>query len=161
MIRYLRASGFALLLASPAMPGAIQTAALAQSATQPPYQQPAIAPPAAAPSWRRSAALELIAYVEQVGREGLDPADYRLEELRAAVDAGDEAGLSQIATDSFLKLSGDLSGGHVRGGDRRAWHMPDSSINGNEQQRLLSEVVGNGGVADKLKALLPTHAQYI
>ena len=143
------------------MPGAIQTAALAQSTPRLSYQQPAMLPPAAVPSWRRSAALELIAFVEQIGREGLDPADYRLEELRAAVDAGDEARWSQIASDSFLKLTGDLSGGHVRGADRRAWHMPDSSINGNDQQRLLAEAMSGGGVADKLNALLPTHAQYV
>ncbi len=160
MIHYLRASGLALLLGSAAIAGAIQTAAFAQSAPRLSYQQPAQPEPSPSPSWRRSAALELIAYIEQIGREGLDPSDYRLEELRAAVDGGDESSWSQIATDGFLKLSGDLSGGHVRGADRRAWHMPDSSINGNEQQRLLADVMRSGGLAEALNALLPTHTQY-
>jgi L,D-transpeptidase YcbB len=39
--------------------------------------------------------------------------------------------------------------------------MPDSSINGNEQQLLLANVMRSGGVADALNALLPTHAQYV
>ena len=160
MIRNLRASALVLLLAAPAMPGAIATAALAQAAPQLSYQQPAPLAPSPRPSWRRSAALELITYIEQIDREGLDPSDYRLEELRAAVDGSNESGWSQIASDAFLKLSADLSGGHVRGDDRRAWHMPDSSINGNEQQRLLADVMRGGGVAEALNALLPTHTQY-
>ena len=68
-------------LASPTMPGAIQTAAFAQNAT------PAASPPAATPArraaagadrqvWRREAARELLAYVEAIGEEGLDPAAY-------------------------------------------------------------------------------------
>ena len=164
MIRYLRASGLALMLASPSLSGAIQPAPLPQASPLPSAQQPAPqlpAPQLPAPAWRRAAVLELIAYVEQVGREGLDPADYRLAALRAAVGGGNEAAWSALAGDVFLKLSGDLSGGHVRGDDRRDWHMPDSSINGNEQQRLLAGVAQNGGVAETLNGLLPTHSQYV
>jgi L,D-transpeptidase YcbB len=160
MIRSLRASLLALMLAAPTMPGAIQTAALAQSAPRLSYQEPAQAPPQPAPVWRRSAALELVAYIEQIGREGLDPADYGLDRLRNAMESGDESGWSPIASAAFLQLTADLSGGHVRGDGRVDWHMPDVSINGNEQQRLLGLVMRDGGVADALNALLPTHSQY-
>ena len=158
MIRYLRASGLGLLLASSTLSAAIQPAASPQVPTPPSVQQPALPQPS--PVWPRRAALELTAYVEQIGREGLDPADYSLSELRTAISSGDETGWSAIASDVFRRLSGDLSGGHVRGDDRRGWHMPDSSINGNDQHRLLMGVVQNGGVAETLNALLPTHSQY-
>lgn len=160
MIRYLRASGLALLLASPTMPGAMQTAALAQSSPRLSYQEPVQLPPQPAPTWRRSAALELVAYIEQIDREGLEPAAYGLDRLRAAIDAGDEAAWTQAASEAFLKLTTDLSGGYVRGDGRVAWHMPDNSINGNEQQRLLADAMRGGGVAEALNALLPTHSQY-
>ena len=88
MIRYLRASGLALLLGSSTLSGAIQPAALAQTSPQPTIEQPVVQQPAApqpALAWRRAAAVELVAYVEQSGREGLDPADYRLAELRTSL----------------------------------------------------------------------------
>ncbi len=160
MIRQLRATALALLLASPTMPGAIQTAALAQSAPRLSYQQPVELPPQPASVWRRSAAMELLAYIEQIDREGLDPAAYDPASLRSAIDAGDEQGWSQAATQAFLKLSADLSGGHVRGNGRVDWHMPDTSINGNEQQLLLASVMREGRVAATLDALHPTHSQY-
>jgi L,D-transpeptidase YcbB len=160
MIRYLRASALALLLASPTMPGAIQTAALAQTSPRLSYQEPAQLPPQPASVWRRSAVSELVAYIEQVDREGLEPQAYSLDRLRTALDAGDEATWSQLANGAFLKLTADLSGGHVRGDSRVDWHMPDTSINGNEQQRLLALVSHDGGVAEVLNALLPSHSQY-
>ena len=108
MIRYLRASGLGLLLASSTLSAAIQPAASPQVPTPPSVQQPALPQPS--PVWPRRAALELTAYVEQIGREGLDPADYSLSELRTAISSGDETGWSAIASDVFRRLSGDLSG---------------------------------------------------
>jgi L,D-transpeptidase YcbB len=161
MTRTLRLSALAILLASPTMPGAIQTAARAQAQaqTQAPAASPALNPQPEPPGWRREVARELLLYIEQVGQEGLDPSDYQPERLRAAI-AGDETALSQVATPIFLRLVTDLSGGSVRGRSRVDWHMTDPTLDAAAQQRLLAQVARGGGVGAALDSLLPTHPQY-
>ena len=178
MFRPVRLSLLALLLASPTMPGALQTA-LAQGRPRLDYQAPPLpeppaapgqsaSPPAAAPApvvvpqpvlWSVGAVEELIRYVEAIGGEGLDPAAYSPGRLREAMARGDPAAMGAAASATFLKLTGDLSGGYVRGDDRVGWHMADSAIDGNRQQLLLAQAA-QGGVAPLLDSLLPTHPQY-
>src|SRR5687767_15898433 len=82
MIRNFRLGALAVLLASPTMPGAIQTAARAQADPTTLSAPPAVATPApvqAAVLWNVAAARELLSYVEAVGEEGLDPAAYSPE----------------------------------------------------------------------------------
>ena len=90
MTRSIRLTALVLLLASPTMPGAIQTAAFAQSGsapaaqtpvtppqvTPPPVAVPQVAPPPQPIVWRTDAAEELLRYIGRVGEEGLDPATY-------------------------------------------------------------------------------------
>jgi L,D-transpeptidase YcbB len=150
-------------LASPTMPGAIQTAARAQNAAQPAAQPPATTPtPPPAPTvtvWRREAARELLAYVEAIGEEGLDPAAYNPGRLRTALDTGDDAAIAPVATQTFLRLARDLSGGAVRGNSRGEIYVPDVTIGAARQQELLSRA-SQGGVAETLDGLHPTHPQY-
>jgi murein L,D-transpeptidase YcbB/YkuD len=162
MTKSFKLSAMVLLLASPTMPGAIQTAAFAQ-------QVPVVAPPAprldyqavtpAPVVWQRAAAEELLRYVENIGEEGLDLAIYQPDRLRAAIGSGDDAALTPAASQVFLRLVTDLSGGAVRGDSRGEWYMPDSAIDGNQQQLLLARA-SQGGVAAALNGLLPTHPQY-
>ena len=169
MIRTFRLGALALLLASPTMPGAIQTAAFAQAQPTPAQAQAPVAPPQAAqpapavpqnPLWRVAAARELLSYIERIDQEGLDPASYAPDRLREALAGGDPAALSSLANQTFLRLATDLSGGRVRGDDRVDWHMPDSSLDANRQQLMLSQAA-QGGVGPLLDGLLPTHPQYV
>lgn len=161
MTRPFRVSALVLLLASPTMPGAMQTAALAQSDPRLGYQAPPPQPPVQAPVWQREAAQDLLRYVGRVGADGLDPAAYAPDRLSAAIEAGDEAALTAAASQTFLRLTADLSGGRVRGNGRIDWHMTDSAIDGNQQQRLMAQVMRGGDVAAALDSLLPTHPQYV
>jgi len=115
---------------------------------------------AAATKWTRAAATDLLAYVERIGEEGLDPADYDPIGLRAALESGDETVFSAIATDTFLRVSSDLALGHVRGNARVDWHMLDPDLDGNEQYAMMQRAVAYGSVRDELNSLLPTHPQY-
>jgi murein L,D-transpeptidase YcbB/YkuD len=172
MTRPIRAAALAILLASPTMPGAIQAAAFAQAqtdtatpaATQAPQTTPATPAPPVVPqppaNWPRATAEELLRYVDAVGAEGLDPAAYNADGLRAALAGSDEAALTLVANQIFLKLAGDLSGGSVRGTGRVDWHMPDAGLDAVGQQRLLDQVVRGGAVGATLDSLLPTHPQY-
>ena len=161
MTRSLRLSALILLLASPTMPGAIQSAAraqvVAQAQAQMGYQT---ITSQQAPAWNRQSAQELLTYVEHIGQEGLDPADYGADQLRSAIAGSDDAALTQVATPIFIRLVQDLSGGAVRGRARVDWHMTDVTLDPADQQRLLAQVAGAGGVAAALDALLPTHPQY-
>ncbi len=153
MIKSLRNAALIVLLASPTMPGAIQAAALDQ-------EQPPAAPAPAPVSWRINDARELLDYVQNIGVEGLSPAAYGPERLAAAIETGDRAQVTPIATEIFLQLATDLSGGQVRGRSRVDWFMPNAGLNDEAKQALLTQVTSRGGVADALNGLLPTHPQY-
>lgn len=155
MIKSLRISALVVLLASPTMPGAIQAAALDQAQAVP------VPPPPPAPvAWRVEAARELLAYVENIGVEGLSPAAYSADRLAAAIATRNEAAITPVANQIFLKVAADLSGGSVRGRSRVDWHMPDVGLDAAGQQRLLAQVQRDGGVAAALDGLLPIHPQY-
>ena len=155
MIKSLRITALVVLLASPTMPGAIQAAALDQE------QPPAAAPPAATPiSWRMNDARELLEFVRNVGTEGLSPEAYGADRLAAAIESNDRAQVTPVATEIFLQLATDLSGGRVRGRSRVDWFMPDAGLDDAGKQRLLTQVTTQGGVAEALNGLLPIHPQY-
>lgn len=121
------------------------------------------AAPAAAqpqPQWSRAQAEELLALVESIGSEGLDPVDYRPARLRQAIAAGG-AGLDAAAADIFLHLATDLSQGHVRGARRIAWHIPDPAIDPTAQRALMARALGGGGIRSTLDGLLPRHPEYL
>ena len=129
MTRALRLSALILVLASPTMPGAIQSAARAQVTAQ---AQPQMGyqtiTSEQAPTWSRDSAQELLTYVQHIGQEGLNPSDYGPDRLRAAIAGNDEAALTQVATPIFIRLVQDLSGGAVRGRARVEWHMTDVTL---------------------------------
>jgi murein L,D-transpeptidase YcbB/YkuD len=111
-------------------------------------------------AWNAGDAKELLAYIERIGEEGLDPADYQPARLRAAIESGDNGQLSTVATETFLRVSSDLSLGRVRGDSRVDWHINDPDLNGNEQYAMMERAVQKHTVRDTLTSLLPTHPQY-
>jgi murein L,D-transpeptidase YcbB/YkuD len=144
------------LVAAAASPAFAQTAPATPTPAAPAATAPAA--PVLAADWSRKDALELLAYVEAIGGEGLDPADYQPAVLREAIDAKSDD-LSEVASALFLKVASDLMFGHVRGDSRIDWHIADDGWNVYDQQALLDRAV-KGSVADTLRSLLPTHPQY-
>src|SRR6478672_8883785 len=132
-----------LLLLSAAVPAAAQNAA---KPTAPATGQPTLPtamPPAAAPlppppivvagHWSKRDAGDLLAFVQGIGEEGLDPADYGPDILNQAL--GNEGpALDAMATQTFLKVASDLSFGHVRGDGRVDWHVHDDVVTPADQQ---------------------------
>ncbi|HZG46432.1 MAG TPA: L,D-transpeptidase, partial [Allosphingosinicella sp.] len=149
MQKLTRTSLLALLAAAPMASFASQPAEL--------MQPEAAQASAAQSSWSADRATQLLAYIEQVGADGLNPASYSPDRLRGAI--GDEAARSRVADEIFLKLAADLSGGSVRGADRVSWYMAPSGADESERQRMLQRAKG-GDVAQVLNALLPKHPQY-
>ena len=116
-------------------------------------------PPVVQAQWSRDDARELITYVEKIGEEGLDPADYRLDALRQAL-TGKSEDYSPLATQIFLKVASDLSFGHTSAEARIDWHMADDRFTPQDQQALLDRATSGHMTTDALASLLPTHPQY-
>ena len=123
-------------------------------ATPPP---PVVLPP---PLWEPRDAQELLAFIQQVGTEGLDPVDYDPAGLITALRSGHLLIISQAATERFNRLSSDLALGHVRGDARLDWHIPDPDLDPERQSLLLRAALAQHRVPDALRGLLPSHPQY-
>ena len=133
-------------------------APLPEGATQAPPEPPA--PPPPPPPWTLQQASALVGYINNIGGEGLSPADYDPAGLVAAMQSNDPALLAQAATDRFNKLSSDLALGHVRGDARIDWHVVDNDLDPVRQRQMLEAALVTNRIPEVLNSLLPTHPQY-
>lgn len=135
-------------------PAASQTSGASQTDIAP------VLPPPPPPLWQPAQAQALLAYIANVGRDGLSPIDYDPMGLWTAMRSGDPLGMAQAATDRFNKLSSDLALGHVRGDARIDWHVIDNDIDPTRQRMLLERALYDNRLAEALDGLLPNHPQY-
>ncbi|MGF1550064.1 MAG: L,D-transpeptidase family protein [Sphingomonadaceae bacterium] len=110
--------------------------------------------------WSAADARQLLSYIEAVGKEGLNPADYEPERLRNALETGDAEALQPLATQIYLKLATDLATGKVGADARVEWYVEDDPIDAGSQYAMLNEALREDDIAGSLNALLPTHPQY-
>jgi murein L,D-transpeptidase YcbB/YkuD len=156
----------ALLLAAAPVAAAAQSAAELKPAAPPPGVT--AGPPAPVPAppvivsgdWKKRDAQDLLAFIDGISEEGLDPADYHRAALADAIAGKDDALLSQVATKAFLKVANDLSFGHVVPDARLDWHVKDDPFTAADQQALLTRALSGHSVAESLRSVLPTHPQY-
>nr|NUR38409.1 L,D-transpeptidase family protein [Sphingomonas sp.] len=124
----------------------------AEAAPLPPPLPPVI--------WDVPSALELLAYINQIAGEGLNPADYDPAGLQAAIQTGNPAVISPAATQRFNLVSSDLALGHVRKPGRIDWWVVDNDLNAAKQDALLRSAIAQHNLTTALNGLLPTHPQY-
>ena len=117
-------------------------------------------PPLPPPVWDPVSAQDLFYYIQQVGKEGLNPADYDLTSFVAALRSPDPMVMSREATDRFNRLSSDLALGHVKKGARTAWYVVDKDLDAASQDALLRNALATRRIRATLDGLLPTHPQY-
>ena len=127
----------------------------AQSAATP--LTPAPLPPVV---WDVASAQELLAYIQQIGVEGLDPQDYDPAALEAAIETGNPAVISPLATQKFNLVSSDLALGHVKKPARIDWFLVDHDLDSAKQDALLRSAIAEHSLTAALNGLLPTHPQY-
>ena len=125
-----------------------------------PEQEAAPLPPPPPPLWTLQQASTLVGYINDIGREGLSPADYDPAGLIAAMRSNDPQLLAQAATDRFNRLSSDLALGHVRGDARVDWHVVDQDLDDARQRQMLEAALVTNRIPEVLNTLLPTHPQY-
>ena len=129
----------------------------ADQQAQPAQPAPPPLPPVV---WDLASAQELLAYIQQIGAEGLDPADYDPAGLAAAIQSGNPAIVSPAATQRFDLVSADLALGHVKRPGRTDWYLVDKDLDAAKQDMLLRSALAQHNLAAALNELLPTHPQY-
>jgi len=110
--------------------------------------------------WPVSRARPLLAYIENVGVEGLIPADYKPDELRAAIEAGPGPALDQAASRSFTWLVEDLRDGRTPMESRRQWFVIDPDADLMPTGKVMTQALATGAIADVLNGLAPTNPDY-
>ena len=129
--------------------------------TQPQATQAVPAPaPLPPPLWDMVNAEDLLHYIQQIGAEGLNPADYDPEGLATAIRSGDFYLMSAAATQRFDLVSADLALGHVKKPARVDWWIVDNDLNDEKQDALLRATLTRHDMTGALNALLPAHSQY-
>jgi murein L,D-transpeptidase YcbB/YkuD len=127
---------------------------------QPQIASPPPPPPLPPAVWDVVSAQDLLSYIRQTGREGLNPADYDPDGLDAALRSNNPLLISKEATDRFNRLSSDLALGHVKKPGRVDWWVVDNDLDAAKQDALLRSALAQRNITGALSGLLPTHPQY-
>ena len=110
--------------------------------------------------WSLDTVQSLIAYIENVGAEGLDPADYDLQALKVSAQTGLSLELDQLASKNFVWLVEDIRDGRTPMEARKQWFVVDPDRDRYRTEALLAEVTLTGDVEGVLNRLHPVHADY-
>jgi len=111
-------------------------------------------------SWSIQNATALIAVIEGIAAEGLDPADYNLAGLKALAANGPSEELDAVASKNFVWLVEDLRDGRTPMDAREQWFVVDPDRDLFRTGDLLTDALASGDIAGVLASLNPTHADY-
>ena len=128
-----------------------------------PGTTPVIAPqPIVEPvmSWPIDDARALLDAIEGVGAEGLIPADYNPQGLKAAIAAGPGDALDQLASTTFAWLAEDLREGRTPVEQRVQWFAVDTDREAMPTATLMAKALSDHDVAGVLASLDPTVPDY-
>jgi len=110
--------------------------------------------------WSLDAVQALISYIDGIAVEGLDPADYDVQALKASAQTGPSAELDQLASKNFKWLVEDLRDGRTPMDARKQWFVVDPDRDVYRTEKLLAEATDTDDVAGVLNGLHPVHADY-
>lgn len=111
-------------------------------------------------TWTVAQAQALVAVIEGIGAEGLDPKDYDLAPLKVAIASGPSEELNRMASQSFVWLVEDLRDGRTPMEARQQWFVVDPDRETNPSGNVLAEALKTGDIAGTLMKLNPTHPDY-
>jgi len=135
----------------PATPAAAPTA---------PVKLETVINPVPIANWTVEDANDLLGVIAQIGSEGLMPADYQPDALRAAIAAGAGPALDEQASRSFAWLAEDLRDGRTPMPSRLQWFAVDSDQDTNPTEALLKNATTNHDIPGALATLAPTYFDY-
>ncbi len=112
-------------------------------------------------SWALADARALLSLLRGIGSEGLDPADYQIEALQAALAEGEGDALDQAASRSFSWLVEDLRDGRTPMFARRQWFVVDPDPDLMPTVKVMYEALKRHDVAGVVARLAPNHPDYV
>lgn len=125
---------------------------------------PQVTPDTAVPmpeiAWSRSQARELVAALKGVAADGLDPKDYDVAAVEAALAGGAGPALNTAATRAAMQLARDHLFGAVDDKRQFFWYIERNGAEGAALAGGLTEAVAGGRVGDWLQSLLPQNRHY-
>ncbi|MXO52211.1 L,D-transpeptidase family protein [Erythrobacter gaetbuli] len=103
----------------------------------------------------------LLAYIPTVAAEGLNPADYRADELSELLTVKGPGGeVNRMASEIFVWLVEDLRDGRTPMESRRQWFVIDPDADRLPTWKLLEDALASGDIAGTLDSLDPVHPDY-
>ena len=168
-----RKLGMALVLSSMLSSAALWAAPQAEPVPAPGSSPAPVAAPATPPAvttpvpvdeptltWSVADAQALLGTIQGIAADGLIPADYQPERLRAAIAAGPGAALDAQASKSFAWLIEDMRDGRTRMDSREQWFVVDSDVDTNPTHAVMERALASHDVAGAVAALAPTAPDY-
>ena len=110
--------------------------------------------------WTPEQASALALVIRDIGKEGLDPADYQPIELMTEIGKGASERLSQIASESFVWLVEDLRDGRTPMDARKQWFVIDPDRDVYRSGELMRNALETGDIAGAIEKVKPTHPDY-
>ncbi|MEZ5892010.1 MAG: L,D-transpeptidase family protein [Parvularculaceae bacterium] len=117
-------------------------------------------PPPAPEEKSAERAATLIAAIEGLAEEGLDPTRYDPGALRAAIASRDAARIDGEAQTLFLRAAADVNAGAIAPADRQRWKMAPSEPDLIAIHTAADKAFRNGDFDDAFASLAPTNDQY-
>jgi murein L,D-transpeptidase YcbB/YkuD len=103
----------------------------------------------------------LVEIIENIGAEGLDPADYDAEALRSLIAQGPSEELDNLASRNFTWLVEDLRDGRTPMNARKQWFVEDPDRTRFVAAKVMAAAIASGDLAAALADLNPIHTDYL
>ena len=137
----------------PPAPTATATAATPAPGEQAPVDEPVL-------EWSVAQARQLLSVIQGIGADGLIPADYQPEALRAAILSGSGDALNQQASKSLSWLIEDMRDGRTRMDSRVQWFVVDTDLDNSPTSAVMEQALASGDIAGTIQGLAPTAPDY-
>jgi len=111
-------------------------------------------------SWSLANARKLVAFIEGIAAEGLDPDDYDLQALKTALASAPSEELDTLASRNFVWLVEDLRDGRTPMEARKQWFVVDPDRDLFRTGDLMEKAIASGDIAATLKSLNPSYPDY-
>jgi murein L,D-transpeptidase YcbB/YkuD len=120
----------------------------------------AVSGPGLVQHWDLANARALYLLVGGIGTEGLEPADYDLEGLGRAIEAGEGAALDAEASRVFSWLIEDLRDGRTPMSARKQWFVVDPDADAMPTAQVMAQALARGDIAGVVDKLAPEYPDY-
>ncbi len=111
--------------------------------------------------WNVRSASQLVEFVENAGRHGLDPSAYEVEGLAAAIERSDALAIEIASASVFSSIAHHLQSGVTQPEDRFRWRIDGPVADEPAITAAMQAAIETGRIGETLDAFAPQHAEYL